>query len=352
MTSLSYTLLSSLSSPPRIMIRIGTRLLITKRFLTTLSVVVSEEIQQTLSDKSRPVVSLESTILTHGLPYPENVEMAVQVEEVVRRNGCVPATCAFIEGIPYVGLSASQTERLAEQADKGTVNKVSRRDIGYTMANRMSGGTTIALTMILSHMAGIKVFGTGGLGGVHPDGQYTMDISADLTELGRTPVAVVCAGPKSILDIGRTMEYLETQGVYVGTYNDSKLNPNRVEVPGFFCRESGVLSPYSFSDFTEAASIIDNSVNKMGLQSGSLFCIPPPKDIALLSDFISAIIDQATRDAAARGITGKNLTPFLLNEIAIHTKGRSVECNIEFVKNNVYCATEIAKELLKLETVR
>lgn len=312
---------------------------------------VSEEIQQTLLEKRKPVVSLESTILTHGLPYPQNIEMAIAVEDVVRNNGCIPATCAFIEGVPHVGLTLAQIERLAEEAGHNRVNKVSRRDIGYTMAKGIYGGTTISLTMILSHMAGIKVFGTGGLGGVHRDGQFNMDISADLTELGRTPVAVVCAGPKSILDIGLTMEYLETQGVYVGTYNDAKINPTDVEVPGFFCRESGVKSPYAFDTFAEAASIIDNTVNKMGLSNGSLLCIPPPKDIALPSDFIGAIIDQANSEAIAKGITGKQLTPFLLDQIAKRTEGKSVECNIDFVKNNVKSATEIAKELLKLETV-
>ena len=184
---------------------------------------ISQEVRQALFEK-RPVVSLESTIISHGLPYPQNIEMAKSVEQVLRDNGVVPATCAFIDGVPHVGLDNFEQLRNAV--------KVSRRDIGYVMANKLNGGTTIALTMILSHLAGIKVFATGGLGGVHRDGQYTMDVSADLTELGRTPVSVVCAGPKSILDIGLTMEYLETQGVLLG-----RITPKRWTI----CRCRGFI---------------------------------------------------------------------------------------------------------------
>lgn len=318
-----------------------------KRLLSTVKrpfpLNVSGEIRQALNDNV-PVVSLESTIITHGLPFPQNLEMATKVEKLIRDNGAIPATCAFIGGKPYVGLNDGQLSKLAELK---LANKVSRRDIGYTIANKLDGGTTIALTMILSHQAGIQVFATGGLGGVHRDGQFTMDISADLTELGRTPVAVVCAGPKSILDIELTMEYLETQGVFVATYNDD--NRSAVEVPGFYCRESGVKSPYTFSSFQQAASIIHNS---SFLDSGSLFCIPPPKDIALSSDYISSIIDNANAEAKARGIKGKQMTPFLLSKIAKDTNGRSVKCNIDFVMNNAYSATQIAKELCQLNVVR
>lgn len=318
----------------------------TSAVLSNKPVVVSPEIQQALHE-NKPVVSLESTIITHGLPYPQNLSMAQEVEAVIRSNGAIPATCAFIGGQPHVGLDPLQLQYLSEQAIDNRVNKVSRRDIGYTMARKLDGGTTIALTMILSHMAGIKVFATGGLGGVHKDGQYTMDVSADLTELGRTPVSVVCAGPKSILDIGLTMEYLETQGVFVGTYNDN--NRPHVEVPGFYCRESGILSPYSFNSFQQAAEIIYSQNSVMSLTSGNLLCIPPPPESALDSAFISGIIDAANEEAKAKGIKGKELTPFLLARIAEATDGKSVECNIKFVLNNAKCASEIAKHLVDFE---
>lgn len=318
-----------------------------RRSFASIPLRISEEIQQTLNDKKKPTVSLESTIITHGLPYPDNLSMAIEAERLIRANGGIPATCAFIEGIPYVGLTPNQLEYLSEQASKVEINKVSRRDIGYTMANKKNGGTTIALTIILSYLAGIKVFATGGLGGVHKEGNLTMDVSADLTELGRTPVSVVCAGPKSILDIGLTMEYLETQGVFVGTYNDN--NRANLEIPGFYCRNSGIKSPYSFNSFAQAASIIHNQNNIMSLESGNVFCIPPPEDAALSSDFINNIIENANQEAKARGITGKNLTPFLLSKIANDTEGKSVECNINFVYNNAVSATKIAKELLLLE---
>lgn len=302
---------------------------------------ISEEITLALHN-GIPVVSLESTIITHGFPYPANLEMARKVEQSVRDSGAIPATCAFIDGKPFVGLSDTQIQFLAEQ--KG-VNKVSRRDIGVTMAQKLNGGTTIAGTMILSHLAGIKVFATGGLGGVHRDGHVTMDVSADLTELGRTPVNVVCAGPKLILDIPRTMEYLETQGVFVATYNDD--GRDKVEIPGFFCRESGVLSPYSYSSWKEAAEMVhfQNQV----VNSGTLLCVPPGKDAALLSEFISSIIDEANNEAIARGVHGKELTPFLLQKIAKDTKGKSVECNMNFVINNAKAGSQIAKELLEID---
>lgn len=275
------------------------------------------------------------------------MEMALKVEQMIRDNGAIPATCAFINGVPHVGVGLSQLEQLAESAARGKILKVSRRDIGYTMANGMDGGTTIALTMILSHMAGIKVFATGGLGGVHKDGHRTFDVSADLTELGKTPVAVVCAGPKSILDVALTMEYLETQGVFVGTLNDD--GRKNVQVPGFYCRESGVKSPYSFTDLEMAASIIHQQTNAMKLATGSVFCIPPPVESALSSQFIDGIITNAHNDAIREGVSGKELTPFLLGRIAKETNGRSVECNIEFVLNNARCAAQIAANLLRME---
>lgn len=313
------------------------------RTLTSKSITISPEISQALNDKV-PVVALESTIITHGFPYPQNIDMARKVEATIRENGSVPATCGFIQGKPYVGFSDRQLEYLAEQPN---VNKVSRRDIGVTMAQKLNGGTTIAGTMILAHMAGIQTFATGGLGGVHRDGHITMDVSADLTELSRTPVTVVCAGPKLILDIGRTMEFLETQGVFVGTYNDN--GRNRVEIPGFFCRESGVVSPYSFGSWKEIASIVYHQNNVMGMTSGNLVCVPPPEEISMSSEFICNIIDEAIAEADQKGVRGKELTPFLLQKIARDTNGESVECNKKFVMNNAKAALKIARELLALD---
>lgn len=310
---------------------------------------ISEEVRQALNDKY-PVVSLESTIVTHGLPYPQNLIMARQVEQEIRNHGGIPATCAFIGGKPIVGLCSNQLEYLAEQSKIHKAIKISRRDIGYSMAHQLNGGTTIALTMILSNLAGIRVFATGGLGGVHKDGHITMDVSADLTELGRTPVSVVCSGPKSILDITLTMEYLETQGVFIGTFNDGQdiVQKEGIDVPGFYCRSSGVKSPYIFHNFSEAARIIHNQNEVMGLESGNVFCIPPSKDIALPSDVINTVIADAIEEAKAGNVIGKELTPFLLNKIAAHTKGKSVDCNIKFVLNNAKSATKIAKELVSL----
>ncbi|KAK6205678.1 uncharacterized protein RJT21DRAFT_17794 [Scheffersomyces amazonensis] len=325
--------------------------LIVRRFLFSRSkspLVVSEEIQHALSTKSAPVISLESTIITHGMAFPANLEMALKVEETVRKNGGIPATVGFIEGKPNVGLSKHQLTELAEKArEKGIVNKVSRRDIGYTMARKLYGGTTIASTMILSHMAGIKVFATGGLGGVHYDAQRTFDISADLTELGRTPVAVVCSGPKSILDIGLTIEYLETQGVFVSTYNDD--NRSKVEIPGFYARESGVASPNQFSSFEDIALTLHNHNEIMQLKSGSVICVPVPKPYAMSSSFINGLVQEAIQDANQVGISGKELTPYLLKRISTATKGKSVESNIELVLNNAKIATNIGKELLSIE---
>lgn len=303
------------------------------------SIQVSKEVQDALL-ANKPVVSLESTIITHGLPYPQNVEMAFKVEQEIRKFGCIPATTAFINGLPKVGLTPDEIEHLAK--DKN-VKKVSRRDIPFIMAKNLNGGTTISGTMILSHKAGIKVFATGGLGGVHRDGENTMDISADLDELGKTSVAVICAGPKSILDIERTMEYLETKGVPVAT-----LGPIGTNIPGFYTRDSGVKSVYNFNDFKEAANIIYQG-NQMDLNNGYLFCIPPPEEIALDSNFINSIIDKANNDAKEKGIKGKDITPFLLSQIAKETKGESVKTNIEFVLNNARSASQIAIELNNLQ---
>ena len=312
---------------------------------------LTEEVRNALNLR-KPVVSLESTIISHGLPYPQNIDMAVEVESILRDQGVTPATCAFIDGRPHVGLTQSDLLRFAEASQLGKVHKVSRRDIGFVMANKLNGGTTISLTMILSHLAGIKFFATGGLGGVHRDnpGETSMDISADLTELGRTPVSVICAGPKSILDIPRTLEFLETQGVFVGTYNEDKkqVAQNELKLPGFYTRESNVTSPFGFDTLEEAARIVFNQ-QLLNLQSGNVFCIPPPKDTALNNDFITLIIDKANEEAKENRISGKQLTPYLLSKIAKVTKGQSVHANISLVKNNALAAATIAKSYYALE---
>lgn len=307
-----------------------------KRCFSSLN--ISEEIRQALNDKT-PIVSLESTIITHGLPFPQNLQMAQKVESEIRKYGAIPATTAFINGVPKVGLLDHELELLANSSN---AMKVSRRDIPFIMSQKLNGGTTISGTMILSNRAGIKVFATGGLGGVHRDGENTMDISADLDELGKTPVAVVCAGPKSILDIERTMEYLETKGVFVGTYG-----PDGTNIPGFYTRDSGINSVYNFQDYQTAANIIKQG-ESLNLSSGMLFCIPPPENVALDSDFINDVIDKANHEAVRRGIKGKKITPFLLSNIAEATKGESVKTNIEFVLNNARAATQIAVEYTKL----
>ncbi|CUS24941.1 LAQU0S22e00606g1_1 [Lachancea quebecensis] len=304
---------------------------------------ISDEVRSAVS-LGKPVVALESTIITHGLPFPQNVQMAKKVESIIRENNAIPATIAFMNGIPKIGLSLHEIEELAGSAGNPSINKVSRRDIAYTMANNLLGGTTISSTMILAHMAGIKIFATGGLGGVHRGAEITMDISADLEELGKTPVAVVCAGPKAILDIEKTMEFLETKGCMVAT-----LGPAGVKVPGFYCRESKVVSPYNFESFEDAARIIESS-NQLGLHSGSLFCIPPPPEVALKDTLIEAVIDKASNEADKLGIKGKQLTPFLLAEIARETNGLSVSSNIDFVMNNAKAGSQIACELSKLQS--
>lgn len=304
---------------------------------------ISQEVKQALHER-KPIVSLESTIITHGFPRPANLVMARSVEHIIRKNGAIPATCAFIDGVPHVGLTSLE---LTQLADLSRANKVSRRDIGATMASKQNGGTTIAATMILSHMAGIDVFATGGLGGVHRDGHITMDVSADLTELSRTPVSVVCAGPKSILDVQRTMEFLETHGVFVGVYNDN--NSPSMDIPGFFTRDSGVKAEYTFQNWEQAASIAYSHNNTMGLLSACLFCVPPPVESALPSDKINEIIDRATFDALKAGIAGKALTPFLLKRVGEETDGKLVECNKNFMLNNAKSAVSLAKELRKLE---
>lgn len=301
----------------------------------------SEEVQEALETR-KPLVALESTIITHGLPFPTNLEMATTVENIIRNEGAIPATTAFIDGVAKVGLSSAELEALANRTE---THKVSRRDISHVISRKLTGGTTISATMILAYMAGIKVFATGGLGGVHRGVSDHWDISADLEELGKTPVAVICSGPKSILDIPKTIEYLETQGCHVSTFNS---DGGPVNVPGFFTTDSGVPSPFTFTNPFEAASTIHEGT-KFGLNSGYLFCVPAAPEIAMDSRIVNSAIEFALIEARNHNITGKEVTPFLLKKVWEATGGDSVKTNVEFVKANALMGSRIAKTIAALE---
>lgn len=299
----------------------------------------SPEVRSALLN-DEPVVALESTIITHGLPFPTNVEMALAVEDTIRSEGVVPATVAFLKGVPHVGLNQEQLNQLAGSV--GSAHKVSRRDIPYVIAHQLDGGTTISGTMIAADKAGIRVFATGGLGGVHRGVAEHLDISADLEELGKTPVAVVCSGPKSILDIPKTIEYLETKGCHVSTYSPSGSPTN---IPGFFVTDSGVKSPFTFGGPLDAAKVVESGLD-FGLNSGYVFCVPVPESMALDPKVAHDAIEFALLEADKQGITGKESTPFLLKKVWEATGGISVKTNVEFVKNNAKMAAKIAKELV------
>jgi pseudouridine-5'-phosphate glycosidase len=294
---------------------------------------LSEEVRTALAD-GRPVVALESTIITHGMPHPVNLETALAVEQTVRDHGAVPATIAILDGDIRVGLS---TEELTQLAQLGDVIKVSRRDLPYVVATRRNGATTVAATMICAHWAGIQVFATGGIGGVHRGATQTMDISADLEELARTNVAVVCAGAKAILDIGLTLEYLETRGVPVVGYRTS-------EFPAFYTRRSGYELDCTV-ETPEAAAELLRTKWELGLTGGVLIANPIPAEHALDEAVIEQAIQQALQDAEQRGITGKAVTPFLLDRVKELTGGASLAANVALVKNNAALAAEIAAAL-------
>ncbi|XP_073687504.1 uncharacterized protein [Garra rufa] len=297
---------------------------------------IHPDVKEALADH-RPVVALESTIITHGMPYPHNISTAKEVEAIVRAEGAIPATIGILEGRIHVGLSSDELDFLAQSK---TALKVSRRDLPYVISKGLSGGTTVSGTMIAAHRAGIPVFVTGGIGGVHRDGENSLDVSADLTELGRTPVAVVSAGVKSILDIGRTLEFLETQGVCVATYGDSK------SFPAFFSRESGFTSPYHVSSPQEAADLIGNTLS-LGLQSGLLLAIPIPEEHAATGRQIEDAIQTAVSEASSKGVTGRDVTPFILQRVSKLTKGKSLQANIALIHNNAKVGSQIACALSK-----
>jgi len=310
---------------------------------------VSEEVQQALAER-RPVVALESTIYTHGFPYPDNIALASHLESVVRTNGGVPATVGILDGVARVGLDAEELIRLSGASGRPDTLKVSRRDLGFACGlgspgRRYNGGTTVAGTMILAHLVGIKVFATGGLGGVHRGAESSMDISADLTELGRTPVAVISSGCKSFLDSTRTLEYLETEGVPVATFADGR--DGKIDLPAFWSRDSGIQSPMVLKDEAEAAAVIHAQLS-LGLQSGFLFANPIPEKDAIAKDEMDQIIDTAILEAQKAGMTGSTNTPYVLAKIKELTNSRSVASNRALVAANVKRGTAVAAELEKL----
>jgi len=287
----------------------------------------------------KPIVALESTIISHGMPYPQNVQTAREVEQVIRDVGAVPATIAIIEGRICVGLSDEQLEVLGNSKD---ALKVSRRDLAYVLAQKKLGATTVAATMICAQLAGIEVFVTGGIGGVHRGAETSFDISADLQELARTSVAVVCAGVKSILDIGLTLEYLETHGVPV-------LSVGQPGFPAFFTRDSGYQADFQIDSAEDQARFIRTKW-QLGLQGGVVVSNPVPAAMAMQSAEIDAIIAQALREAGEQGVKGKAVTPFLLARIKELTGGRSLATNIALVKHNALIGAQLAVALNHAQT--
>ena len=297
---------------------------------------ISPEVKQALAD-GKPVVALESTIISHGMPYPKNVETAMLVEKTIRDNGAVPATIAIIGGRLKAGLSAEEIEYLGRSGRK--VAKASRRDMAAIVARGADGATTVTTTMIIAHMAGISVFATGGIGGVHRGAETTMDISADLEELGNTPVMVVCAGAKSILDLGLTLEYLETKGVPVIGYGTD-------ELPAFYTRRSGFGVDYRVDSPVELAAMF-KAQQELGMKGGMLVTNPIPEQYAMDKEVIDAAIEQAIAESREKGIHGKETTPFLLARVVELTGGDSLESNIKLVLNNAAVAAKTAAELCK-----
>lgn len=297
---------------------------------------ISKEVQNALKN-NQAVVALESTIISHGMPYPQNVETALNVEKIVRDNNAVPATIAIIGGIIKVGLSPEEIDYIGKRGHD--VVKVSRRDIASAVVKKLDGATTVSATMIIANMAGIKVFATGGIGGVHRHATSTMDISADLDELSRTPVLVVCAGAKAILDLPLTREYLETKGVTVCGYQT-------FDMPAFYSKTSGLKVDYNVKCEKEMADIFQVSLD-IHQGNGMLLTVPIPDKYALDDKYINQAIDQAIDEADLQGINGKEVTPFLLAKIVEITGGKSLEANIQLVYNNVAIASRIAVEMSK-----
>ena len=298
---------------------------------------IHPEVKRALSE-GQPVVALESTIISHGMPYPKNIEMAKNVSNIIRENGAIPATIAIIDGILKVGLTTEEIEFLGTSKD---VLKASRRDLPFIISKKLNGATTVATTMILANLAGVKVFATGGIGGVHRGAQETFDISADLQELANTNVAVVCAGAKSILDIGLTLEYLETNGVPVVGFGTE-------EFPAFYTRKSGFGVDYKVDSSMEVANALKAKWD-LDLKGGMVIGNPIPKEFEMDYDTITNAIESALKEADENNITGKKVTPFLLDKVKTITAGKSLDANIELVYNNAKVAAQIAKDLADLK---
>lgn len=298
---------------------------------------ISKEVQQALSN-NKPVVALESTIISHGMPYPKNVETAMLVEKTIREHGAVPATIGIIDGEPVIGMSPEEIEEFGKR--KGVL-KVSRRDLPVVYAKKLWGATTVATTMIIANQAGIEVFVTGGIGGVHRGATETMDISADLQEFAKTNVTVVCAGAKAILDLPLTLEYLETMGVPV-------LGFKTEELPAFYNSHSGLKVDYKVESAYEMAKII-KAKRENGLVGGILLTNPIPEQYEMPKDVIDKAIDTALKEMDKQGIKGKECTPFLLKTITDLTGGDSLESNIKLVLNNAAVGSEVAKEYCKIK---
>lgn len=298
---------------------------------------LSPEVQQALAD-NRPIVALESTIISHGMPYPQNVQTALRVEQTIRDHGATPATIAVIGGKLKAGCTPEEIEYLGHKGQ--AVTKASRRDLPVLIARGQDGATTVTTTMIIAAMAGIKVFATGGIGGVHRGAETTMDISADLEELAQTPVMVICAGAKSILDLGLTLEYLETKGVPVIGYGTD-------ELPAFYTRKSGFGVDYRIDTPHELAAAFKAKLD-MGLKGGMLVTNPIPEEYSMPADVINAAIDRAIAEANEKGIHGKQTTPFLLAKVKDLTGGDSLAANIQLVLNNARLAALTATALAAL----
>ncbi|MDD6227257.1 MAG: pseudouridine-5'-phosphate glycosidase [Bacilli bacterium] len=298
---------------------------------------ISNEVLEALKN-NKPVVALESTIISHGMPYPRNVECALAVEKVIRDNGAIPATIGIIEGEPIVGMSPEEIELFGKT--KG-ISKVSRRDLPLVIASKKWGATTVSATMILAQKANIEFFVTGGIGGAHRKANETFDVSADLDELGKTDVTVICAGPKAILDLNLTMEYLETKGVPVIGYKTDKL-------PAFYTRESKLGVDYNASSPQEIAKIV-KAKREYELHGGVLVCDPIPEEYSLDSSYIDKYIDEALKEMEEKGIKGKDETPFLLAKIVELTGGKSLDTNIKLILNNAKLGALTALEYTKLK---
>ena len=297
---------------------------------------ISLRVAKALANKE-PVVALESTIISHGMPYPKNVETALLVEKTIEDNGAIPATIGIIDGEIVVGMSRDEIEEFGKK--KG-IAKVSKRDLPIVVAKKMWGATTVSATMLIAHMAGIEIFVTGGIGGVHRGAESTFDISRDLKELGEVDVAVICSGAKAILDIPKTLEYLETEGVTI-------LSNKEKSFANFYSSSSSYPVDYAFTSAKEAASII-KSKRDLELEGGILISNPVPEEYSLPHDYIDSIVDQAVKESKEQGIKGKDVTPFLLKRIVELTGGKSLESNIALILNNAKLGANIAKEYSSL----